>query len=90
MSIKIVDVEEGAEEPEFIISRDQLAELGQHFALQVDGWMTSDQVCEWLQLRRDYLYDLVAHDRIPYVKLGRLLRFKRAELEEWIEGHRER
>jgi excisionase family DNA binding protein len=88
VSIKIVDREQDGEEPKVLLTHDQIAELSQQISLQIDGWMTSDQVCEWLQLRREYLYDLVATDRIPYVKLGRLLRFKRAELEAWIEEHR--
>jgi excisionase family DNA binding protein len=89
VSIKIIDLPDDGQDKPLVISRDQLAELGQHFALQMDGWMTSDQVCDWLQLRKDYLYDLVAHDRIPHVKLGpRILRFKRTELDAWIESHR--
>lgn len=70
------------------LSPRQLDELAERYALyrHNDGYMTTRQVCEWLQLRRDYLYDLVAAHGIPYVKLGRLLRFKRSELEAWIAG----
>lgn len=90
MSIKIIDLE-GSEDDdrEVVLGRAQLMELGQYFALQMDGWMTSEQVCDWLQLRQDYLYTLVADGRIPFVKLGpRILRFRRTELEAWIESHR--
>lgn len=54
-----------------------------------DSWMSTDQVCEWMNVEKDWLYDRVAKKGIPHVKVGRLLRFKRSELEDWIEGHRQ-
>lgn len=71
------------------ITDDQLLKLLDRVADMLSStWMTSDQVCDWLQIRRDYLYHLVAEDRIPHVKIGRLLRFKRAELVQWVETFR--
>lgn len=52
------------------------------------GWMSSDQICTYLNVRRDWLYDLVSRNEIPHVKLGRLLRFKRSEIDVWMEGYR--
>ncbi len=55
---------------------------------QDDGYMTSEQVCEWLQVKMDWLYDKVSKNEIPYVKIGRILRFKKTEMVTWVEEHR--
>lgn len=54
-----------------------------------DGWLNTTQACEYMAVTRDWLYDRVAKKEIPYVKLDRLLRFKRSELAAWMEAHRE-
>ena len=46
--------------------------------------MTIQQVAEFLGLSKDTLYTMVNQRRIPYVKVGRLLRFDRQKLEEWL------
>jgi excisionase family DNA binding protein len=76
--------------PVVALTKDQLDQLADRVAsiMTGDGWMSTDQVCRWLQIKSDYLYHLVADDKIPYVKLGRLLRFRRSELEQWIDGLR--
>ena len=33
------------------------------------------------------LYTMVSQRRIPFVKLGRLTKFDRVELDKWIAGH---
>ena len=33
------------------------------------------------------LYTMVSQRRIPFVKLGRLTKFDREELDKWIAGH---
>ena len=33
------------------------------------------------------LYTMVSQRRIPYVKIGRLTKFDRHELDKWIAGH---
>jgi excisionase family DNA binding protein len=44
-----------------------------------------DQVCDWWQISRDLLYDLVQQGRIPHVRVGgRQLRFHRVELDEYL------
>src|SRR5258708_37998904 len=34
------------------------------------------------------LYAWVAQGKMPYVKLNRLIRFRRDEIQEWMESHR--
>jgi excisionase family DNA binding protein len=52
-----------------------------------DGFLTPDQLCEYLQIQKDWLYDQVQRRAIPHVKLGRQLRFKRSEIDQWLAGH---
>lgn len=51
-------------------------------------WMKPEEVCDWLSVKRDWLYDAVQSNKIPHIKIGRMLRFKRLELVEWAESYR--
>lgn len=45
-------------------------------------WLDADEAAEYLRLRsRRALYDHVRRGRVPAHRLGRLLRFRRAELD---------
>lgn len=46
--------------------------------------MTPDEVCAYLKINKDWLYDQVQARRIPHVRLGRQLRFWRSELIEFL------
>lgn len=37
---------------------------------------------------REYLYQLAFNRRIPHYKCGKMLRFKKSELEEWMTSER--
>jgi excisionase family DNA binding protein len=41
------------------------------------------ELCEWLNISERHARKLVARDAIPYRKVGHLLRFSEAEVEEW-------
>lgn len=41
------------------------------------------ELCEWLNITERHARKLVERDAIPYRKVGRLLRFPEAEIEEW-------
>lgn len=45
------------------------------------------QVSELLEVHVSTVYDWVNRGSIPYVKLGRLVRFKKAEIFRWIDSH---
>jgi excisionase family DNA binding protein len=45
--------------------------------------LTLDELCEWLNITKRHARKLVERDAIPYRKVGRLLRFPEAEIEEW-------
>ena len=46
------------------------------------------QVAELLNVRPRHIYRLVSERRIPYIKLGKLLRFEPAVITDWIQASR--
>jgi len=48
--------------------------------------MTLDEVCEYLRVERATIYKMVHQKRIPFRKVGHLLRFPRKALLEWLEN----
>lgn len=51
-------------------------------------FLTLDELCRWLKVKPATVYDWVHIGFIPYVKLGRCLRFERAEIAAWLEARR--
>lgn len=49
--------------------------------------LSAKQVSELLEVSQATVYDWVSRGRIPYVKLGRLIRFKKTEIFHWVETH---
>ncbi|MBI3316378.1 MAG: helix-turn-helix domain-containing protein [Candidatus Omnitrophica bacterium] len=47
--------------------------------------MTAKQVSELIEVKRSTIYQWVHEGFIPYVKLGKTVRFKKAELFRWID-----
>lgn len=45
--------------------------------------LTLHELCEWLNITERHVRKLVERDAIPYRKVGRLLRFPEAEVDEW-------
>ncbi len=50
--------------------------------------LTFDQAAEVLNVRPGYLRRLVRERRIPYVKVGKFLRFQASDLEAWVQAGR--
>lgn len=50
--------------------------------------LTLDELCEWLNITERHARKLVERDAIPYRKVGHLLRFPEAEIEEWSHPSR--
>jgi excisionase family DNA binding protein len=47
-------------------------------------------LAERLQIKRSTLYAWAEQGTIPYLKLGRLLRFDPDEIEAWLQAHRQK
>lgn len=50
---------------------------------QANRMLTLGQLCEWLNITERHARKLVARGAIPYRKVGHLLRFPEAEVEQW-------
>ena len=56
---------------------------------QPDRLLTADQVAQHLQISRRALYEMrYQGGGPPAIKVGRRLRFRRREVEAWIDEHR--
>jgi excisionase family DNA binding protein len=47
------------------------------------------ELSECLGIKKSTLYSMVENKEIPFFRFGRLLRFKKQEIDDWVEGHRE-
>jgi excisionase family DNA binding protein len=58
---------------------------------QDDGhWMTADEVAEYLRLpSRRAVYQATRRGAIPYVKLGRLTRFRKKDIDAVLLAHQQ-
>jgi excisionase family DNA binding protein len=62
-----------------------MAEATEQTQADIGGYDLAERVTG---IRRSTLYALVHEQRIPHVRLsGRLVRFRRADLEGWLASH---
>ena len=50
--------------------------------------LTVAQVAELLQVTTEWLYDQCALNAIPHLRLGRTIRFRAADIAEYLDGRR--
>jgi excisionase family DNA binding protein len=48
--------------------------------------LTVSDLCDLLNVHKDWIYDECAKSRIPHVRLGRKILFRPAEIHQWISG----
>lgn len=48
------------------------------------NYMKTEQLCDYLQISRFTVYRLVNRREIPFVKVGKLTRFDKAEIDKWM------
>ena len=53
---------------------------------QPDPYLTLEELCEWLNVKKQYVYDLVHNRAIPFVKLRRHLRFEKNMISKWLDS----
>ena len=54
----------------------------------VPDLLTIDQLAEHLGITTRHVHRLVAERRVPYVKVGWLVRFDQDEITTWLDQHR--
>jgi excisionase family DNA binding protein len=63
-------------------------EQGERATVQEKEWLTLAEVQRVLALGRTKTYELVATGEIPAIRIGRVLRVNREELDRWLETKR--
>ena len=57
--------------------------------MQTDGsLLTIDEAAKLLRVKRSTLYSWVHRRQIPFQKVGSLVRFRKDDLEAWLESQR--
>jgi excisionase family DNA binding protein len=51
-----------------------------------DTWFTVEELAAWLKLSKEWIYDSVQGNSIPYHRLGRQLRFRLSDIEQWLKS----
>ncbi len=51
-------------------------------------FLTIDELSEYLNLKRSNLYSMVESGVLPHYRIGRLIRFKKDDVNQWMEAHR--
>ena len=51
-----------------------------------DRWLSVDEIAAHLGVKRDTVYTWIGERQMPAHKVGRLWKFQRAEVDEWVRG----
>ena len=51
-----------------------------------ERYMTAREAAQYLGYKLGSLYNKCAAGEIPHLRLGRALRFRRADLDAWVDG----
>ena len=55
-----------------------------------DGFLTTEEVLEYLQVNLRTVYRLIKAGKIPAVRVGRQWRFRKGDIDAWLESQRSR
>lgn len=56
--------------------------------VDLEPLLTADELADWLNVTKEWIYDEVQKGALPHVRLGRMLRFERRQIEAHIEAGR--
>jgi excisionase family DNA binding protein len=82
---KIIDDEkdhDGEPSPE---AEDSAIAAREELLLTLDRLLTVEEVAQLIQFAAKSIYQLVHRRKIPYIKISGALRFRRSDIETWIE-----
>jgi excisionase family DNA binding protein len=52
-------------------------------------FLTIKDIANYLGIKTSTLYLMVEEKRVPHYRIGRLIRFKKSEIDEWMRGQKE-
>jgi len=53
-----------------------------------DEFMTAPELADYLRLKTNTIYKKVQRGELPFHKVGRAVRFKKTEIDNWLETRR--
>lgn len=56
----------------------------------MNTWLTVPELSSYLNLKPGTLYALAARAEIPHYRIGKIIRFKKDEIDAWIETKKAR
>ena len=51
---------------------------------ELDRLLTIQEICEFLQVKKTYIYWLTHQKKIPYIKMQGHLRFRQSDIDDWL------
>lgn len=51
-----------------------------------DRWLSVKEICEYLGVSNDTVYRWIEFHEMPTHKMGRLWKFKKDEIDEWVKA----
>ncbi|MFH1981310.1 MAG: helix-turn-helix domain-containing protein [Pseudomonadota bacterium] len=51
-----------------------------------DRWFSVDEIAAYLGIKRDTLYKWISDKRMPAHRVGRLWKFRKEEVDEWVKS----
>ena len=61
---------------------------GDHTETQLSGFLNIQEIASYLGIKVSTIYALVERRGIPHYRVGRLVRFKKPEVDQWMEEQR--
>ena len=55
-----------------------------------DRWMSVDEIAVHLGIKRETVYTWIANKNMPAHKIGKLWKFKKAEVDRWVRSGKAR
>lgn len=81
--------------PELTFTEEEIKQLAKEVARHIlpelkellnskEELLSVEEACKYLKCPKTWLYDKVRQRKIPYIKVGKYLRFKKADLDKWL------
>ncbi|MDD2336084.1 MAG: helix-turn-helix domain-containing protein [Geobacteraceae bacterium] len=51
-----------------------------------DRWLSINEICTYLGVSNDTVYKWIDRHKMPAHRMGRLWKFKRIEVDEWVKA----
>ena len=55
--------------------------------MEMDKWMSTNQICEYLSISRDTVAKWIKNKGMPAHKIDRIWRFDKEEIDEWMRNN---